>query len=107
MGLFSRTKSTTAGDVAERLAARSVVVIDVREPSEWRRGHIQGSHHVPLARLAGALPQLPAGKAIVTVCASGHRSAAAARTLERAGYSVENFQFGIRAWSRAGLPLSR
>jgi rhodanese-related sulfurtransferase len=53
------------------------------------------------------VPQLPENKAIVAVCATGHRSAAAARTLERAGYSVENLHGGIRAWSRAGLPLSR
>ena len=107
MGLFSRMKRTTAGEVTERLAARSVVVIDVREPGEWRRGHIKGSQNIPLTRLVRGVPKLPADKAIVTVCASGHRSAAAARTLTRAGYSVENLEGGIRAWSRAGLPLSR
>jgi rhodanese-related sulfurtransferase len=107
VGLFSRTKGTTAEEVAERLAARSVVVIDVREPAEWRRGHIKGSHNVPLSRLVRGVPQLPEAKAIVAVCATGHRSAAAARTLARAGYSVENLDGGIRAWSRAGLPLSR
>jgi len=107
MGLFSRMKRTTAGEVTERLAARKVVVVDVRQPAEWRRGHIQGSLNVPLARVSRGLPRVPANTTIVTVCASGHRSAAAARTLSRAGYDVENLEGGIRAWSKAGLPLSR
>jgi hypothetical protein len=45
---------------------------------------------------------------IVTVCASGHRSAAAARTLQRAGYHAENLKGGIRAWTRADYqPINR
>jgi len=107
MGLFSRTKSTTAAEVASRLAARSVVVIDVRQPGEWRRGHIDGSLNVPLGRIGHGLPRIPANKAIVTVCASGHRSAAAARALHRAGYTVENLKGGMHAWTRAGLPTDR
>ena len=107
MGLFSRTPSTTADEVAQRLAGRSVVVLDVRQPAEWRRGHIAGSHNVPLAQLQRALHTVPKGKPIVTVCASGHRSAAAARLLEHAGYEVENLKGGLHAWTRAGLPVSR
>jgi rhodanese-related sulfurtransferase len=106
MGLFSRTRSTTAGEVAERLAGRSVVVVDVRQPAEWRRGHIQGSVNVPLGRLPHGLPRLPAHATVVTVCASGHRSAAAARMLARAGREVENLAGGMRAWTKAGLPVS-
>ena len=52
------------------------------------------------------MSKLPAGKTIVTVCASGHRSAAAARTLTRAGHDVLNLHGGMSAWTRAGLPLS-
>jgi rhodanese-related sulfurtransferase len=51
------------------------------------------------------LHRLPNDKTIVTVCASGRRSAAAARTLQRAGYQAENLKGGMRSWSRAGLPL--
>ena len=81
------------------------LVIDVRQPAEWRRGHIRGSVNLPLTQLASRLHQLPTGKTIVTVCASGHRSAVAARTLQSAGYPSENLKGGIRAWTRAGLPL--
>ena len=107
MGLFSRTEHTDPAGLAERLAGRSVRVVDVRQPSEWRHGHIRGSENEPLMQLKRKLATLPRGKTIVTVCASGHRSAAAARILRRAGYDVENLRGGMHAWRKAGLPVVR
>ena len=105
MGLFTRTARVDAAAVAERLADRSVHVIDVRQPAEWRRGHIHGSLNLPLTQLASRLQGLPNDKPVVAVCASGHRSAIAARTLQRAGYQAENLKGGMHAWTRAGLPV--
>jgi rhodanese-related sulfurtransferase len=105
VGLFTRTAHVAAATVAERLADRSVIVIDVRQPAEWRRGHIRASLNLPLTQLGSRLHRLPNDKTIVAVCASGHRSAVAARTLQRAGYQAENLKGGMRAWSRAGLPV--
>lgn len=107
MGLFTRTRPIDAGDAANLLAARSAVVVDVREHAEWKTGHIRGAIHIPLAQLSGRLAQLPSGKTIVTVCRSGHRSAAAARMLTRTGHDVLNLRGGMTAWARAGLPLNR
>ena len=107
MGLFTRTQPIDAGGAADLLAARSAVAVDVREHSEWNAGHIRGAIHIPLAQLSGRLAQLPNGKTIVTVCQSGHRSAAAARMLTGAGHDVLNLRGGLSAWVRAGLPLSR
>ena len=106
MGLFSRTPRIDAAGAAELVAARSAVVVDVRQNAEWKRGHIQGAVHIPLGALPSRMQQLPAGKTIVTVCASGHRSAVAARTLTRAGHDVLNLRGGMSAWARAGLPLT-
>ena len=105
MGLFSRVDNVDAASVAGRLTDRSVVVVDVRQPAEWRRGHIGGSINVPLPQLATRLHRLPKDATIVAVCASGHRSAVATSTLQRAGYRAENLKGGMRSWSRAGLPL--
>lgn len=107
MGLFSRTPKTDPASVAERLGRQDVVVLDVRQPREFRRGHIRGSHNVPLPQLAAQLERIPRNRTIVTVCATGHRSAAAARMLRRAGFEVENLAGGVRAWSQAGLALAR
>jgi rhodanese-related sulfurtransferase len=104
VGLFTRTASTDPTSLSERLADRRVHVLDVRQPSEWRHGHIRGAQNLPLLQLKHRFSTLPQDKTIVTVCASGHRSTAAARTLQRAGYQVENLKGGMHAWTRAGLP---
>jgi rhodanese-related sulfurtransferase len=105
VGLFNRTPRIDAADAAALIAARTAVVVDVRQNAEWKTGHIQDAIHIPLGTLPSRMNQLPKGKTIVTVCASGHRSAAAARTLTRAGHDVLNLRGGINAWTRAGLPL--
>jgi rhodanese-related sulfurtransferase len=105
VGLFTKTPSTNPAAVAERLAEGSVYIVDVRQPSGWRHGHIRGSSNVPLMQIKRQLAALPRDKTIVTVCASGHRSAAAARVLQRSGHEVENLKGGMHAWSRAALPV--
>lgn len=105
MSLFTRTPSTSPAELAEKVAEGSVYVLDVRQPSEWRHGHIHGSRNVPLMHVKSQLATLPQDKTIVTVCASGHRSAVAARTLQRSGHQVENLKGGMHAWSRADLPV--
>jgi rhodanese-related sulfurtransferase len=106
VGLFTRTPRIDAAEAADRLAAGTVVVVDVRQDAEWKTGHIRGAIHIPLTQLSGRLQQLPHDTAIVTVCRSGHRSALAARTLSRAGHDVLNLKGGLNAWARAGLPLT-
>lgn len=75
----------------ERLAAclrkAAVDLVDVREQSEWVAGHVEGSHHVPLARLRdGRSVALPDnGMTTAVACAAGMRAAFAASLLRRAG----------------------
>lgn len=107
MHLFTRTPTTDTADLARRLAGRSVHVLDVRRPAEWRDSHIRGAQNLPLMQLESRLDTLARERTIVTVCESGHRSKTAARTLRRAGYQVENLRGGMNAWARAGLPVER
>jgi hydroxyacylglutathione hydrolase len=75
----------------DRLAADlrdgDVALIDVRERDEWLAGHVDGSTHLPLARLAdvAALPVARAGQTTAVACAAGARAAFAASLLRRAG----------------------
>jgi rhodanese-related sulfurtransferase len=80
-------------------------LLDVREGDEWKAGHIDGAQHIPLGELGDRLGELPTGTTIVAVCRSGSRSAAAVRGLRQAGYTAENLDGGVTAWSREGLPL--
>jgi rhodanese-related sulfurtransferase len=96
----------SAQALAERLAARSVQVIDVREPVEYASGHIAGSLNVPLARLAEA--ELPTGP-LVLVCQSGNRSARGVQLLREQGHPlpVGDLAGGLPSWQQAGLPLRK
>ena len=90
-------------DAGARLA--ELHLLDVREPDEWQAGHIEGAQHIPLGQLRDRLGEVPKDRKILAVCRSGSRSEAAAKGLRTLGYTVENLDGGVTAWSRAGLPL--
>ncbi|GGR69260.1 sulfurtransferase [Deinococcus seoulensis] len=90
---------------AQALIRQGAVLLDVRSAGERRAAHIPGSLHIPLDQLPGRLSNLPAGKTVVCQCASGNRSAQAARLLADAGIDSRNLRGGIGAWRAAGLPV--
>lgn len=77
------------------------LVLDVRQPEEFRAGHIVGSKLIPLNELGRRLNELPKDREIVCVCASGNRSRSATKALLRQGYNAVNMNGGMGAWSRA------
>jgi rhodanese-related sulfurtransferase len=83
-------------------------LIDVREDSEWERGHLPGATHIGrgvLERDIEALIPDP-GADIVLYCGGGYRSALAADALQRMGYtSVKSMAGGFRSWKAANLPV--
>ena len=85
------------------------VVVDVRETEEFATGHIPGAKHVPRghleSRIEGAVPDH--SQHVVLYCASGNRSAYAARTLtEDLGYEhVESMRGGITLWKDLGYEV--
>ena len=108
----------TAAELKSQLdAGAQLRLIDVREPAEWQAGHIPGAVHVPRGLLEfKADPSLPAAhekaldpaKKLVVYCASGGRSALAAKTLKDMGYpDVANMLGGFGGWSQAGKPSER
>ena len=79
-------------------------VLDVREPEEWRAGHIDGALHIPLRDLPGRLSDVPDGQTLV-VCKVGGRSSQAAAYLLRQGHDVVNLDGGMLDWEGAGRPM--
>ena len=82
--------------------------LDVRERDEWEEGHIPGAVHIPRghleSRVEAAFPDR--SQPLVVYCASGNRSAFAAKTLEELGYeSVSSLAGGFTDWKRNGLPF--
>jgi rhodanese-related sulfurtransferase len=98
----------TATEVNEKLKfGRHPLVIDVRQPDEFRQGHIAGARLIPLNEIHKRMKELPQGREIVCVCASGNRSASAAKTLAKEGFTVFDMQGGMIAWRRAKLPVQK
>jgi rhodanese-related sulfurtransferase len=83
----------------------SALLLDVREPWEWREMRIPGALLIPLVELPGRLDELPAGDLYVH-CRVGHRSLRAVEYLRAAGRPrAASVAGGIDAWAEAGLPV--
>ena len=98
--------SLTAQQAQELIRGGDVEIVDVREPSEWSRGHIAGARLVPLAQLRADPRKHLSRDGILFVCAAGVRSQTAAKAAEAAGLQrLYNLSVGTRGWANAGLPL--
>ena len=68
-GLLQSVPSVTAADLKRELGSAgsaSLVLLDVREPAEYERGHLPGARHIPLGQLADRARELDPAKRIVT-----------------------------------------
>jgi len=91
---------------ARRRQTAGVLLVDVREPDEWRAGHAPGATHIPLGELHAQLTAIPRDRDVLLICRSGNRSQQAQRLLRAAGYlRAINVAGGMIAWGRAGLPI--
>jgi molybdopterin/thiamine biosynthesis adenylyltransferase/rhodanese-related sulfurtransferase len=87
-------------ELAERLRAGNVELIDVREPHEWDIARIPGARLIPLDEFPAAIASLDRTREIVVQCRSGVRSGKAVRQLQAAGFTnVKNLAGGILRWS--------
>ena len=94
-----------------------MLLIDIREPAEYQRGHLPGAVHLPrgllefeihglVERLGGDQNSPPEDRQIVLYCGTGGRSALAAETMATLGYrNTRSMSGGIVAWTQARLPL--
>lgn len=110
--MFNWKRTTTAdwtpADLQARLSAdEQLLVLDVRQPDEYREGHVRGSVLIPLDQVALRSGELPRDRPIAVICRSGNRSGVATAMLHRAGFDAHNVAGGILRWQREGLPVER
>jgi len=75
------------------------LVIDVREPGEFKGGHIAGAVNYPLSSINDKVKSIPSDKQLFIYCQSGMRSRQAARVLSKNGYTnLVNLQGGFLSW---------
>jgi hydroxyacylglutathione hydrolase len=90
-------------------AGGDVQVLDVRELTEWREGHIPGSLHRPYHDLHSLPDEIDPARPVAAICASGQRSATAASLLAAHGARdvIHVVDGGVPLWGRLGGALER
>jgi rhodanese-related sulfurtransferase len=95
-------------ELAARIAAGDVIVIDVRPSPEYAAGHIAGARSIPVDRLAHELRKLPPDVEVVAYCRGPFCVLAdeAVRLLRRRGRAARRLEDGFPEWHRAALPVA-
>jgi rhodanese-related sulfurtransferase len=92
--------------VAQRLKAGRAVLVDIREPDEFARVHVQGALSRPISTFETAHLHIDPERDVVFTCKSGMRTGAhCERLAARLGRHAFMLDGGLDAWARAGLPL--
>ena len=102
---FSKPYKTVSVAQAKNLLASGAALVDVRSAQEWRTGRAPQAKHFPLDRLQNSTAGINKNKPVIAVCASGVRSASAARLLASQGYEAYSLRGGMGAWRQAGEPV--
>lgn len=106
----SRIQECTVADVQQRLAnGEKLLIVDVREESEYAAGHVPGAVHISKGVLERDIEaKIPdPNTEIILYCGGGFRSALAADNLQIMGYTkVISMDGGWRDWTARGLPVS-
>ena len=97
-------------EAVQLINRRDAVVLDVRDASEYKAGHIANARHVPAADLEGRVKELDKVKAkpIIVSCARGTKSLGIANRLRKLGFNeVFSLRGGVAAWQQANMPLEK
>jgi phage shock protein E len=99
--------------VKQNVAANKAVLVDVRDPIEWRGGHVVGAIPLPFSRIERrnvppeVLGPLPKDRILYTYCVVGMRAKKAAEVLEKHGYQVRPLKPGYDELQKAGFPTAK
>lgn len=82
----------------EALEHSDALILDVREPLEYRTDHIENAINLPLEELRARMHELPKDREIWTYCGVGQRSYYAMRALSQYGFKVKNISGGFKSF---------
>lgn len=104
--VMSKVKEITRADLQKKMKSKSkMVLIDVREDSEWDKGHIPNAIHIGKGILERDIEKTvpDTDREIILYCGGGYRSLLAADSLQKMGYTnVFSLAGGIRDWRDNG-----
>ncbi len=100
--------TVNASQAIQLINQRQGVWVDLRQPEQFQAGHIAQARNVALAEMQRKAGSLPKNKPLVLVCEQGRDSARAIAEFRGHGFTeVVSLEGGMRAWSQAGLPVTR
>ena len=111
VGLFMWNENRRAGSsisvhqLTQQVNNANALVVDLREPKEFREGHVVDALNIPYAKLAERMGELDKTRPLVLVDKLGQHSAAAGRTLMQAGFQVSRLNGGMSEWTVSNLPV--
>jgi rhodanese-related sulfurtransferase len=97
-------------EATQLINREDAVVVDVREPAEYAKGHILGARNIPIAQLESRIADLEKHKSkpLILNCENGSRSGAALSALKAKGFNrAFNLAGGFAGWQQAGLPVEK
>ena len=100
-------KDISVAEAAQLVGEGRAVLLDVREPDEWKTVRAPVALRIPMRQLSTSADRLPPSGLIACICHVGHRSAVVAEALVGAGYDAVNVTGGMDAWIAAGLPVEQ
>lgn len=84
-----------------KLERESVVLVDVRQPSEYNQGHIPGAINIPLRELGDNLDRIPGDRPVILYCSTGYRTGIGVMALHLLGYdNVQGFPPSYEGWKQ-------
>lgn len=85
---------------------KDIVLIDVRTPEEYSRGHIEGSINIPLPDISKAEEKFGKDKTIYLYCLSGSRSSVAIVQMQKMGFkNAYSMKSGLLSWRANKYPI--
>lgn len=96
----------TPAQMTQIMNRQQSLLIDLREPEQYRKSHIINAKNIQPANIAQQLKKLAKAKTtILLVCASGTESQKLAASLKKQGYNAFSLSGGMRAWLDAQMPI--
>ncbi|MFP5429590.1 MAG: rhodanese-like domain-containing protein [Gammaproteobacteria bacterium] len=101
-------KNVSPQGLSQLVNQQNARLIDVRDPAEFKAGHISGSENIPYSRISERLEELKKElqRPIVVICNIGQTAGAVGGQLKTAGLTqVYKLEGGISNWKSQSLPL--
>jgi rhodanese-related sulfurtransferase len=106
--LRQRGNTVSLLQATQLINQNKALLLDVRDPEQFKAGHLRDARNIPLKELPNRLGELEKfkSKTVIAVCQNGTGSPRAVAQLKKAGFAeAASLDGGIAAWQAQGLPL--